>query len=73
MILPSSSQLAPRPLPASHKVIGEPPWMEIFFILLSAKNPIHCPFGEKNGSLDKRGWKLGGYSFTMWNSDTFGR
>ncbi len=28
--------------------------------------------GEKNGSLDKRGWKLGGYSFTMWNSDTFG-
>jgi alpha-glucosidase len=28
--------------------------------------------GEKNGPLDKRGWKLGGYSFTMWNSDTFG-
>lgn len=28
--------------------------------------------GEKNGALDKRGWKLGGYSFTMWNSDTFG-
>jgi len=28
--------------------------------------------GEKVGPLDKRGWKLGGYSFTMWNSDTFG-
>jgi alpha-glucosidase len=28
--------------------------------------------GEKGGSLDKRGWKLGGYSLTMWNSDTFG-
>jgi alpha-glucosidase len=28
--------------------------------------------GEKNGPFDKRGWKLGGYSFTMWNSDTFG-
>ena len=28
--------------------------------------------GEKNGSLDKRGSKLGGYSVTMWNSDTFG-
>ncbi|HVR44075.1 MAG TPA: glycoside hydrolase family 31 protein [Thermoanaerobaculia bacterium] len=29
-------------------------------------------FGEKIGPLDKRGWKLGGYSFTMWNSDTYG-
>ncbi|MGZ4808570.1 MAG: glycoside hydrolase family 31 protein, partial [Thermoanaerobaculia bacterium] len=28
--------------------------------------------GEKIGPLDKRGWKLGGYSYTMWNSDTFG-
>src|SRR5450432_2073866 len=28
--------------------------------------------GEVNGPLDKRGWKQGGYSFTMWNSDTFG-
>jgi alpha-glucosidase len=26
--------------------------------------------GEKSGSLDKRGWKLGGYSYAMWNSDT---
>jgi len=29
-------------------------------------------FGEKVGKLDKRGWQLGGYSYTMWNSDTFG-
>jgi alpha-glucosidase len=28
-------------------------------------------FGEKTGPLDKRGWKLGGYSFAMWNSDTY--
>lgn len=28
-------------------------------------------FGEKNGVLDKRGWKLGGYNYVMWNSDTF--
>jgi alpha-glucosidase len=28
-------------------------------------------FGEKNGRLDKRGWKLGGYDYTMWNSDTY--
>lgn len=28
-------------------------------------------FGEKNGQLDKRGWKLGGYNYVMWNSDTF--
>jgi alpha-glucosidase len=27
--------------------------------------------GEKNGSLDKRGWKLGGYNYVMWNSDTY--
>src|SRR3569833_1260864 len=27
-------------------------------------------FGEKTGRLDKRGWKLGGYNYTMWNSDT---
>jgi alpha-glucosidase len=29
-------------------------------------------FGEKTGRLDKRGNKLGGYSYAMWNSDTFG-
>ncbi len=28
-------------------------------------------FGEKNGRLDKRGWKLGGYQYVMWNSDTY--
>jgi alpha-glucosidase len=28
-------------------------------------------FGEKAGQLDKRGWKLGGYSLVMWNSDTY--
>ena len=28
--------------------------------------------GEKNGPLNKRGWKQGGFSFTMWNSDTYG-
>jgi len=27
--------------------------------------------GEKNGRLDKRGWKLGGYNYVMWNSDTY--
>lgn len=27
-------------------------------------------FGEKTGQLDKRGSKLGGYNYTMWNSDT---
>ena len=29
-------------------------------------------FGEKVGRLDKRGWQLGGYAYTMWNSDTYG-
>jgi alpha-glucosidase len=29
-------------------------------------------FGEKTGRLDKRGWKLGGYNYVMWNSDTPG-
>ena len=28
-------------------------------------------FGEKLGRLDKRGWQLGGYAYTMWNSDTY--
>jgi alpha-glucosidase len=27
--------------------------------------------GEKNGRLNKRGRQLGGYSYTMWNSDTY--
>lgn len=29
-------------------------------------------FGEKNGRLDRRGRNLGGYTFAMWNSDTYG-
>lgn len=29
-------------------------------------------FGEKTGPLDKRGNKLGGVSYAMWNSDTYG-
>jgi alpha-glucosidase len=29
-------------------------------------------FGEKTGPLDKRGLKLGGNSYTMWNSDVYG-
>ena len=28
--------------------------------------------GEKNGKLNRRGKMVGGYSYTMWNSDTFG-
>ena len=28
-------------------------------------------FGEKTGHLNKRGRQLGGYSYSMWNSDTF--
>jgi alpha-glucosidase len=28
-------------------------------------------FGEKTGGLNKRGRQLGGYSYTMWNSDTY--
>ncbi|MGA9450129.1 MAG: TIM-barrel domain-containing protein, partial [Verrucomicrobiia bacterium] len=28
-------------------------------------------FGEKNGKLDKRGWKLGGSNYVMWDTDTF--
>ena len=29
-------------------------------------------FGEKTGPLDKRGNKLGGVAYAMWNSDTYG-
>ena len=29
-------------------------------------------FGEKTGRLNKRGMGLGGYHYTMWNSDTYG-
>src|SRR5262249_11875120 len=27
-------------------------------------------FGEKTGRLDKRGWRLGGSNYAMWNTDT---
>ena len=27
-------------------------------------------FGEKTGRLDKRSWRLGGYNYVMWNTDT---
>src|SRR5579862_8975272 len=37
-MLPSSPQLAPRILDASHKVIAAPPSTEIFLSLLSAVN-----------------------------------
>lgn len=29
-------------------------------------------FGEKTGRLNKRGMGLGGYQYTMWNTDTYG-
>jgi hypothetical protein len=51
MMRPSSAQLAPLGLGASHSVAGEPPWTEIFLSLPLAKNPIHWPSGEKNGVL----------------------
>ena len=49
MMFPSSPQLAPRAISASHRTAGVPPWTEIFFSLLSAKNAIHCASGEKKG------------------------
>src|ERR1051326_1381061 len=50
-MFPSSPQLAPKLPEASHNVIGAPPRTQIFFILPSAKNPIHWLSGEKNGPL----------------------
>src|SRR5215831_9970715 len=50
MMLPFSPQLPPRPIPASHKVIAEPPFTEIFFSFPGAKNATHCPSGEKKGA-----------------------
>ena len=50
MILPSSPQLAPRQLGASHSVTVAPPSTEIFLSLPSAKNPIQSLAGEKNGN-----------------------
>src|SRR5205823_10634412 len=51
MMFPSSPQEPPlAKLVASHNAIAAPPLTEIFFSFASAKNPIHCPFGEKNGA-----------------------
>src|ERR1700686_5394956 len=50
MILPSSPQLPPSPLAASHKVISEPPSTEIFLSFPSEKKATHCPSGEKKGA-----------------------
>jgi len=49
MMLPSSPQLPPKPVGASHSVTAAPPSTAIFFSLLSAKKPIQSPDGEKNG------------------------
>ena len=48
-MVPSSLQLPPRGLEASAKVIGEPPFKAVRFNLLSAKNPMDWPSGEKKG------------------------
>ena len=50
MMLSSSPQLAPRPEGGSHKEIGSPPSIRVFFSFPAAKNPTHCPSGEKNGA-----------------------
>jgi hypothetical protein len=44
------SPATPRALGASHNTMAAPPWTEIIFVFPSAKNPIHFPSGEKNGS-----------------------
>ena len=49
-MLPSSPQLAPRPAGASHKETSSPPSIRVFFSFPCAKNPIHCPSGEKKGA-----------------------
>src|SRR5262245_15611252 len=50
IMLPSSLQLAPRPAGASHKTIGSPASSRIFLSFPAAKNPTHCPSGEKKGA-----------------------
>ena len=50
MMLPSSPQLPPRALGASHKVIAEPPSTEIFCSFPDEKKATHCPSGEKKGA-----------------------
>src|SRR5579862_6139420 len=50
MMLPSSPQLPLRlvPPPVSQRGIAAPPSTEIFSSFPPAKNPTHCPSGEKN-------------------------
>src|ERR1043165_3571931 len=49
-IVPSDAQLAPKLLFATPQIVtGEPPGSRTFFNWRSAKNPSHCPSGEKNG------------------------
>src|SRR5271169_4723230 len=50
MMLPSSPQLPPSAVFASHKAIAEPPSTEIFCSFPSEKKATHCPSGEKNGA-----------------------
>src|SRR5580704_18227950 len=49
MMLPSSPQLPPSPVEASHKVIAEPPSTEILCSFPGEKKPTHCPSREKKG------------------------
>src|SRR5262245_5225526 len=49
-MLPSSLQLAPRPDGASHRMTGALPSNRVFFSLLPAKKPTHCPSVEKKGA-----------------------
>ena len=51
VIVPPLLQLAPRELTKRPRVNAAPPLTEIFFRLPAAKNPIHCPSGEKKGLL----------------------
>src|ERR1700693_475518 len=43
MMLPSSPQLPPSPVDASHKAMAEPPSTEIFLSFPTTKNATHCP------------------------------
>src|SRR5215468_12703830 len=49
-IVSSSLQLPPKPPEHSQRSTAAPPWTGIFFIFPPAKNPIHWPSGEKNGT-----------------------
>ena len=48
-IVSSSLHAPPRLLSASASVTAAPPVTAIFLSLPPAKNPTHCPSGEKNG------------------------